>query len=98
MPPASGPGPPDPNYRPVLRFAGVGHRKTGAPIARKLASVTDNKATYNGYKEAPTRKLDHIFFSNCLAYRFKTLTQNYGVPYISDHYPVKALFVIPSTE
>lgn len=66
--------------------------------ARKLASVTDNQATYNGYKEAPTKKLDHIFFSNCLAYRFKTLTQNYGVPYISDHYPIKALFVIPRTE
>lgn len=65
---------------------------------RKLATITDDRATFNGYKETATRKLDHIFFSNCLAYRFKTLTQNYGAPYISDHYPIKGLFVIPRTE
>ncbi|MCR2029783.1 endonuclease/exonuclease/phosphatase family protein [Alistipes timonensis] len=66
--------------------------------ARKLATITDDRATFNGYKETATRKLDHIFFSNCLAYRFKTLTQNYGAPYISDHYPIKGLFVIPRTK
>lgn len=66
--------------------------------ARKLATITDDRATFNGYKETATRKLDHIFFSNCLAYRFKTLTQDYGAPYISDHYPIRALFVIPRAE
>lgn len=63
--------------------------------ARKMASDTDSKATYNGYKTTSTNKLDHIFYSGCTASLFKTLTGNYGAPYISDHYPVKARFILP---
>lgn len=63
--------------------------------ARKTASDSDNKATYNGYKNTSTSKLDHIFYSGCTASLFKTLTENYGAAYISDHYPVKARFILP---
>ena len=62
---------------------------------RKPASDTDSEATYNGYKTTSAYKLDHIFHSGCTASLFKTLTGNYGAPYISDHYPVKARFILP---
>lgn len=63
--------------------------------ARRMASDTDDKATYNGYKGSSNYKLDHIFYSGCTASLFKTLTGNYGAPYISDHYPIKGLFILP---
>ena len=63
--------------------------------ARRTASDTDSEATYNGYKTTSAYKLDHIFHSGCTASLFKTLTGNYGAPYISDHYPVKARFILP---
>ncbi len=63
--------------------------------ARAQAHETDNQPTWNGYgvKSSPNW-LDHIFFAgdHCVAMRFRTLTDDYGVPYISDHYPVEALF------
>lgn len=64
--------------------------------ARATAAYTDQEATYNGYKETGTRKLDHIFYSgDSVASIFRTLKDDYGVPYISDHYPVMATFVLP---
>ena len=63
--------------------------------ARATAYVTDQEATYNAYKETATRKLDHIFYSGgSVASIFRTLKDNYGVPYISDHYPVTTSFVL----
>lgn len=37
---------------------------------------------------APTRNLDHIFYRNAAPLSFSTLTANYGVTYVSDHYPI----------
>lgn len=38
---------------------------------------------------APSRNLDHIFHRNAkMAISFRTLTDNYGVKYVSDHYPI----------
>ena len=63
--------------------------------ARATAPVTDQEATYNGYKTSGTRKLDHIFYDDgCVASIFQTLKENYGAPYISDHYPVRTCFVL----
>ena len=37
----------------------------------------------------PSRNLDHIFYRNTkMAVSFRTLTDNYGVKYVSDHYPI----------
>lgn len=58
--------------------------------ARGKAPVTDNKGTYNGWGQAPNSMvIDHLFVRNmkCLSYR--TLDGDYGVPYISDHYPIE---------
>lgn len=62
--------------------------------ARAKAPVTDNHATWNGYTGTSTAKYDHIFYNgdNCTAREYRTLTGDYGVPYLSDHYPVSALF------
>lgn len=61
--------------------------------ARANAAVSDNYPSWNGYG-ASTGRLDHVFFSgdNCTAREFRTLRGDYGVPYISDHYPVAACF------
>ena len=57
---------------------------------REKAPVTDRKGTYNGWGQAPNSMvIDHLFVRNmkCLSYR--TLDGDYGVPYISDHYPIE---------
>ena len=37
----------------------------------------------------PKRNLDHIFYRNTkMGVSFRTITSDYGVPYISDHYPI----------
>lgn len=61
--------------------------------ARANAAVSDDYPSWNGYG-ASTGRLDHVFFSgdNCTAREFRTLRDDYGVPYISDHYPVDACF------
>ena len=61
--------------------------------ARANAAVSDDYPSWNGYG-ASTGRLDHVYFSgdNCTAREFRTLRGDYGVPYISDHYPVAAWF------
>lgn len=61
--------------------------------ARANAAVSDDYPSWNGYG-ASTGRLDHVFFSgdNCTAREFRTLRGDYGVPYISDHYPVAVCF------
>ena len=63
--------------------------------ARKDAPVTDNKGTYNGWGSAANIfVIDHIFYKNSKPVLFKTLDGNiYGRSLISDHYPIKGVFV-----
>lgn len=77
----------NPIFRPLTRLM--------KPVRAK-APVRDTKGTFNGFGTAPdTIILDHLFFRGhmrCL--RFETLDGNYGVPYLSDHYPVSMLFTL----
>ena len=62
--------------------------------ARKTSPESDQRATYNawGGREAT---IDHIFYRKATPYIFKVLsTERYGVPYISDHYPVSLIATI----
>ncbi len=71
----------DPIFDPLKKFMSP---------AREKAPVTDRKGTYNGWGQAPNSMIiDHLFVRNlkCLSYR--TLDGDYGVPYISDHYPIE---------
>lgn len=57
--------------------------------ARDLADTTDNAITYNAFGKAEGKQIDHFFvrgWSKVLL--FRTLDGDYGVPYISDHYPI----------
>ncbi len=62
---------------------------------RKDSPITDNKGTFNGWGAAPNNiVIDHIFYKNAKPVFFKTLDQDiYGRRFISDHYPIKAIFV-----
>ena len=60
--------------------------------ARSTAPVTDTRATYHGFGLYST-KIDHIFYTGLIPLEYKTINKTYeGVTYISDHYPIAALF------
>lgn len=63
-------------------------------LSREHASVTDNYPTFNkfGNGAAADAIIDHIFYRNATPLVYKTLNGNYGVPYISDHYPIMTKF------
>lgn len=57
--------------------------------ARKAAAVTDSIPTYNGWGKASFDEvIDHIFFKNITPEKYRTITDDYGVPYLSDHYAI----------
>lgn len=57
--------------------------------ARRFADYTDNKKSFNLWgKWYANWNLDYIFYKNADALSFRTVTEDYGVPYISDHYPL----------
>ncbi len=65
--------------------------------ARKAAPVTDTLNTFNSWgkitPEEGGKVIDHIYFRNLTPSLFKTLIGPYaGVEYISDHYPIIAVF------
>lgn len=65
--------------------------------ARKTAPVTDNKGTYNGFGDVKKMPIiDHIFYlgRKVQCKEFCTLDGYYGAKYISDHYPIEAVFTI----
>ena len=56
------------------------------------SNKTDKCATYNGWKKTSTSIIDHIFCTqgmNVLEYH--TVVEDYGVEYISDHYPIYSI-------
>lgn len=57
--------------------------------ARKVSPVTDSEGTFNNWgRNEKVTIIDHIFFKNLTPLKFRTVKENYGAPYISDHYPV----------
>ena len=58
--------------------------------ARRFADNTDNEQSFNlwGKWWFPNRNIDFIFYKNIHALAFRTVIEDYGVPYISDHYPL----------
>ena len=58
--------------------------------ARAVATDSDTRNTYNGWGNKERSKLiDYIFLRGAEATTFRVLCdENYGAPYISDHYPI----------
>lgn len=63
-------------------------------LAQREAPVTDTLSTFHGYKEGKGKMIDYIFYRNCSALEFRILRDGYGVPYLSDHYPIAATFSV----
>lgn len=63
---------------------------------REKAPITDSKGTFNGFGSAPdTIVIDHLFYRGGLKCpSFRTLDGDYGVGYISDHYPIEMIFTL----
>lgn len=59
--------------------------------ARKEADAADQSMTYNGWGKEYLQ-IDHIFAHGLRLERFEVLKGDYGVPFISDHYPVALVF------
>lgn len=57
--------------------------------ARELTKKTSHVDTYNAYGKEKSALIDHFFVRNVKVKQFRTLDGNYGVPYISDHYPIE---------
>jgi len=74
----------DPIFNPLKKYMNV---------ARECSPITDNKGTMNGFGTTPNNiMLDHFFCKNIVCKMFRTLDGDYGVPYISDHYPIEFVF------
>lgn len=67
--------------------------------ARHEAKITNRRNSFNGFgrkfKSIHGKNLDHIFYLNATPLCFETIdSPNYGVTYISDHYPILCHFKI----
>ena len=55
---------------------------------------TDYLGTYNGYS-ASSSILDHIYCSKTIkVLEYHTIRENYGVAYVSDHYPIYSILLL----
>ncbi len=60
--------------------------------AREYAPLTDDLPTFNRWGSGSPRTLDYIFVSGSWKLlQYRTIQDDCGVPYVSDHYPVSAL-------
>ena len=62
--------------------------------AREVAPqlFTDYNTTYNGYATNRSSIIDHIYCSDYLRVEeYHTINEDYGVPFVSDHYPIYAI-------
>lgn len=57
--------------------------------ARDMAGQTDTSVSYNAFGKGHPSQIDHFFVRMVSVRKFQTLNGDYGVPYISDHYPVR---------
>ena len=54
--------------------------------------LSDTNTTHNGWVTNKNNIIDHIYCSNYLeVVEYHTINENYGVPFVSDHYPVYAI-------
>ena len=67
----------------------------GLNVARELTDSTSNAITYNAFGKEEGKVIDHFFVRDVKVRRFRTLDGDYGVPYISDHYPIEIVLSIP---
>ena len=62
---------------------------SGMKVARDIPSKTSRVDTYTGFGKDKPSLIDHFFVRDVNVECFRTLNGDYGVPYISDHYPIE---------
>ena len=67
----------------------------GMQDARTLTDSTSYAITYNAFGQNEGAVIDHFLVRDVKVLRFRTLNGDFGVPYISDHYPIEILFRLP---
>ena len=70
-------------------------RRVGLQDARTLTDSTSHAITYNAFGQNDGAVIDHFLVRDIKVLRFRTLNGDFGVPYISDHYPIEILFRLP---
>lgn len=61
--------------------------------AYEAAPERDDHPSFNGFGKSRARTLDYIYFRNARALHYETIDgEDYGVRYISDHYPIVCTF------
>ena len=73
------------------RYA-LSHIRSWMGSARKDARITDDSGSYNAFRKYGHITTDHIFYRNARPLQYQVITDSYGVPFISDHYPCYANF------
>ena len=63
--------------------------KVGLQPAREMTDSTSHAITYNAFGKEEGKMIDHFFVKDLEVVSFRTLDGDYGVPYISDHYPIE---------
>ncbi|MBP5527451.1 MAG: endonuclease/exonuclease/phosphatase family protein [Bacteroidales bacterium] len=63
----------------------------GLKPAREMTDSISNAITYNGYGKEDGKVIDHFFVKDLKVVSFRTLDGDFGVPYISDHYPIEVV-------
>ncbi len=61
--------------------------------AKRFADYSDNTNSFNAFgRWYISRNIDFIFYNNAHALAYRTISDNFGVPFISDHYPIISYF------
>lgn len=72
---------------PIFSHLYTEHMQAAREVAPR--KHTDSRITYNAYGKDSGAVIDHFFIKNLKVKDFRTLDGDYGVPYISDHYPIE---------
>lgn len=65
---------------------------SGFKMARLVAPISDTKASFNAFGKMEPATIDHFFVRDVTLEKFITLDDDYGIKYISDHYPIEIIF------
>jgi len=78
------------------RFA-LSHIRSWMGSARKDSRISDDSGSYNAFRKYGHITTDHIFYRNARPLQYQVITDSYGAPFISDHYPCYANFELDAT-
>ena len=76
----------------------LAHLRSWMKNAREEAKTSDETQTYNAFRKYGHITTDHLFYRNAKALQYQVVSDSYGVPFISDHYPCFVNLVLDGTD